>query len=87
MQRKGGLRKMGKERDEKKMPEIVYLKDLTWDEAQKEADKLSGRIPTNKELDSMIQQGILNLDLFPVWVGTHLEYVGTYCKITEIRRK
>jgi len=62
---------------------LVYLKGLTQAEAIAEAKKRKGRILTNKELDDLIQQDILDPDIFPLWVGTHLEYKRTICKIIE----
>lgn len=65
--------------------DIVYLENVTQEEAQKEAEKLKGRILTNKEIDVLLQQEpiLLNPDLFPLWTGTHLGYLNTACTVTE----
>jgi len=63
--------------------EFIYLRNLTQKEALAEAKKRKGRILTNKEIDSLIQQDILNPVIFPLWTGTHLEYDEKTCKITE----
>ena len=64
---------------------LVYLENLTQAEAQAKAKELNGRILTNKEIDYFLQQKLVTLrsELFPVWTGTHLDYEGTSCKITE----
>ena len=53
---------------------IVYVKNVTWKEAMKKVKELRGRILTNREIDSLTQQDILNSGIFPLWTGTHIEY-------------
>jgi hypothetical protein len=67
------------------LKKLVYLENLTQAEAQAKAKELNGRILTNKEIDEFLQQKLVTLrsELFPVWTGTHLDYDGSSCKITE----
>jgi hypothetical protein len=59
-------------------------KDLTWKEALDRAkERKNVRILTNREIDSLLQQGILNPGIMPLWAGTFVKYAGTECEVTE----
>ncbi len=60
---------------------LVYLENVTQEEAKAKAKELDGRILLLREVDHLAMQGILRDGAY--WTGTHIEYAGTKCKITE----
>lgn len=64
---------------------LELWKDLTWKEALEKERESNGkaRILTNKEIDGLLQQGILSVGIFPLWTGTFVKYDGTECEVTE----
>ena len=63
---------------------------LTQAEALEAARKRGCRLATNKEIDVVLQDDKLReeyVDCFPCWTGTHLDYDGTDCTVTENGKK
>jgi len=63
---------------------------LTQKEALAAAKKRKLRLLTNKEIDAILQNDNLRKeynDYFPIWTGTHVEYSGTDCTVTELGKR
>jgi hypothetical protein len=59
--------------------DLIYLENLTQEDAIAKAKELDGRILTLKEADYLIMSGLLRQ---VVWTSAHLEYDGTDGKLT-----
>lgn len=64
-------------------------KGVTWEEALKIVKESGKRMPTNKEIDDVLQSRETEkyTALFPCWTGTYVEYEGEDCKVTENGKK
>lgn len=63
---------------------------LTQAEALKAVEEKGLRLLTNKEADAILQDDVLRekyKDYFSLWTGTHVEYEGTDCTVTELGKK
>jgi len=63
------------------LTDLIYLENVTRKEALAKAKELNGRILLEREVDHLAMQGILRDGWY--WTGTHIEYAGTKCKVTE----
>ncbi|MFA5240629.1 MAG: hypothetical protein WC476_13115 [Phycisphaerae bacterium] len=72
------------------IPISKYSNGLTQNEALAAVKKRKLRLLTNKEIDAILQNDNLQKeysDYFPIWTGTHVDYSGTDCAVTELEKK
>lgn len=60
---------------------LVYLANVTQEEAKAAAKERGGEILLNSEIDVFTQKGVPNIGW--IWTGTHVKYKGTDCTVTE----